>query len=89
MDFGKVTFEGKIFKLMEEADFTNRQLPSQFVNYHEVTKGETYDAEFSADAVDEDGIGHQVYWMFEFVKGNEPELDSLNWDNPVDVRLVK
>ncbi|MFE4569971.1 hypothetical protein [Paenibacillus chitinolyticus] len=81
MNFGKVTFEGKTYALTEEADFTNRQLPGQYVNYHEVTDGEAYDVEFSADAVDEKGNECKVYWMYEFIKGDEPELDSLNWDN--------
>lgn len=74
-DFGKVTFNGKEYTLTTQADFTNRVLPTN--NFNEASEGETYTAEFSAQTTN----GVTVYWMFDFVKGEEQELDSLDWDN--------
>lgn len=83
--FGTVTFEGKTFDLQSNADFTNTVLPSYiYKNYNDVFDGETYDVEFSASAADSEGNEATVYWMFEFVKGSEPEdLSDLNW-NKID-----
>ncbi|USG65145.1 hypothetical protein NDK47_23980 [Brevibacillus ruminantium] len=78
-NYGTVNFEGKTYKLTGEADFTNRLLEGRYKNYTDASEGDKYDAEFSAPAVDNEGNEVTVYWMFEFVKGDEPELDSLNW----------
>lgn len=87
--YGSVSFNGTTFNLTDQADFTGRQLDGRFTNYNEASEGEAYDVEFSASAKDDDGNDATVYWMFEFVKGDEPELDSLNWDNPSRVAVSK
>jgi hypothetical protein len=79
----QLTYNGKAYRLIEVADFTNRILPNTYKNYHEANVGETYSAEMSALAVTDevnDGIC-RIFWVFDFEKGNEPELDTLDYNN--------
>lgn len=78
-NFGEVEFEGKEYQLTSEADFTNRQLPGNW-NFNDVEEGEEYQFEMSASAVDEQGKEYQVTWIFWKVKGEDFELDSLDYD---------
>ena len=76
-DFGTVEYMGKIYTLKNQADFTNRLLPGNFVNYHEAETGEEFDFEMAADATSESGEDCTVYWIFSHTKG---ESDS-DWDS--------
>lgn len=79
-NLGTVTFQGREFDLTTESDFTSRVLESRYRNYNDASEGETYDVEFSAQGKDSEGNEVTVYWMFEFVKGAEPEdLSDLDW----------
>jgi len=78
-NFGEVEFEGKEYQLTGEADFTNRCLPGPW-NLNDVQMGEEYQFEMSAPAVDEQGKIYKVTWIFWKVKGEEFELDSLDYD---------
>lgn len=77
MYYGEVRFEGKEIILTSIADFTNRMLYSN--NMHEVEEGETFEAEMSAEGIDEEGNRVVVYWIFSFIKGAETDLDCLNY----------
>ena len=68
---------GKIYTLKNQADFTNRLLPGNFVNYHDAEEGEEFDFEMAADATSESGEDCTVYWIFSHTKG---ESDS-DWDS--------
>lgn len=83
--FGTVVFNGKSYWLTEQADFSNRQFPGSWFDAQE---GETYMTEFSATAVDGAGDGFEVYWQFETIKGEEPELDVYPWDEDHIVRVI-
>ena len=76
-DFGTVEYMGKIYTLKNQADFTNRLLPGNFVNYHDAEEGEEFDFEMAADATSESGEDCTVYWIFSHTKG---ESDS-DWDS--------
>ena len=76
-----VNFEGKEYRLLEQAEVTGTELDGRFTNYHEAQNGETYDFEMSAPALDDEENEVTVYWMFEAVKGEEQELDSYDYDN--------
>jgi len=70
-----VTFEGKKYQLVSDADFTNRVLPVNGYNDREQNDGK-YDFEMSAGAVDEDGNNCVVYWIFE----NDPDKELDEYD---------
>ncbi len=76
-DFGTVEYMGKRYTLKNQADFTNRLLPGNFVNYHDAERGEEFDFEMAADATSESGEDCTVYWIFSHTKG---ESDS-DWDS--------
>ena len=76
-----VKFDGKEYRLTEQAEVTGTELDGRFTNYHEVQNGETYDFEMSAPALDDEENEVTVYWMFENIKGEEKELDEFDYDN--------
>lgn len=78
-NYGEVEFEGKEYQLTGDADFTGRQLPGDW-NMNDVQDGEEYQFEMSAPAVGEDGKRYRVYWIFWVAKGEDWELDSLDYD---------
>lgn len=81
--FGTVEFEGTEYILMDQADFTNRQL----LKWQEE---EGY-AEFSAPATDGKGNSYKVLWLQKLVFDNGErveDLSDLDWSNPVDVRQI-
>lgn len=80
-NFGKVTFADKEYTLTSDADITSTSLDGRYVNYHEAAEGEEYSFQMSAQAIDEDGVEHTVYWIFEDIKGSEKDLDGHNYDN--------
>jgi len=87
MDYGTVEFKGKEYVLDGQADFTNRLINGgEGTNFVDAAEGETYTAEFSAPAHDAEGNQHTVYWMHDMTKGDEPELDTLDWSNVSKVR---
>jgi hypothetical protein len=74
--FGTVDFEGKTYHLLDQADFTGRQLLAWQVE-------EGY-AHFSAPAVDEEGNEYQVEWILKTVYENGEgieDLSELDWNN--------
>jgi hypothetical protein len=83
-----VTFEGKKYVLVTEPVFTNALLGNNFKNYSEVNVGEEYHTEMSAGAVSQ-GKMYMVFWIFTFVKLNEPEdLSDLSFENPYKVKSL-
>lgn len=84
--FGTVAHEGNVYWLTQHPDYSNRPFGGWWGDAQE---GESYTAEFEADAVDGAGDVYRVRWQFEVVKGEEPELDSLDWDEIADVTLVE
>lgn len=78
-EFGEVTFEGKSYALIAQADFSNRVFVGWFGDAQE---GEEYTVEFAARAVDAKGDPYEVYWQFETVKGEEPgDLSDYPFDD--------
>jgi hypothetical protein len=87
-NYGEVEFEGREYRLTSEADFTSRLLPGPW-NLKDVEDGEEYQFEMSADAIDDQGKGCKVIWIFWKVKGEDGwELDSLDYDKVQCVREV-
>lgn len=80
-----VTFDNKTFTLVTDAEITGRLLPYP-KNFHEVQDGEEYDFEMTAIAIDTEGNEYIVSWIFSAVKGDELELDCLDYDNVDDVK---
>lgn len=83
-NYGTTQREGKTIILDSDADFTSRLMPH--LPYHEAEEGDTYFFEMSANGHDEQGNNCTVYWEFEAVKGEEPELDT--YDYSVATRIV-
>lgn len=83
--FGTVLFEGKLYWLMEVADFSNRVFNGWWGDAQE---GETYTVEFQAKAVDSFGEYFEVVWQFDDVKGEEQPPDGYPWDDDHIVRVV-
>jgi len=80
--FGTVIFSGREYILTDQADFTNRILPSGYTNYNAVQDGDKYDFELSANAIDKDNNEYMVYWLFSNTKGESAaELDSYDYDD--------
>lgn len=79
MDYGTLEVNGVEYKMAGDIDFTGRQLDSRYTNYHEVEDGETYFAELGAHATDPEGKPVKLTWILSFIKGEEPELDSLDF----------
>lgn len=77
----EITFNGKIYTLATDADHTGRHLPSND-NYSQVDEGESYNFEMSAEATNATGERYIVYWMMTDTKGDEAELDDLDYTNP-------
>lgn len=86
-NYGEVEFEGREYQLTGEADFTNRCLPGNW-NLNDVQDGEEYQFEMAAPAVDDQGKECKVIWIFWKVKGEEFELDSLEYDKVYSVEEV-
>lgn len=83
-NFGSVTFEGKLYILTQDADYTNRVFPGWFGDAQD---GETYTTEFSAAAIDENGDKCRVFWQFEEIRGQEREdSEKYDWSNVAFVR---
>lgn len=85
---GRIEHEGKIYKLTADADFTGRQLDGPW-NMNDVQEGEEYQFEMAASAVGEDGKKCKVVWIFWKVKGEEWELDELDYDKVYSVEEVE
>ena len=77
--YGKVTYEGRHYHLIEDAEMTNRLTEFPYVN---APIGELYEFEMSAPAIDENGVEYTVYWEFTERKGQETSLDELDYSNP-------
>lgn len=75
-----INFNGKTYTLTTDAEPSSRLLPYP-KNYHEMETGEEYDFEMIAKAVDDEGNEYYVSWIFSEVKGEELELDCLDYDN--------
>jgi hypothetical protein len=75
--FGTITFEGKKYDLQADANFTDRQLLDWQTD-------EGY-AEFSADAVDENGNDCKVYWILQ--SRDVEDLENLDWNNVDRIKL--
>lgn len=78
--YGTVTHNGVSYTLIDVADMSSRLMP--YKPYHEAEEGDEYEFEMTANAVDDDGNLYQVAWIFEAVKGDEPELDSYDYGTP-------
>jgi hypothetical protein len=75
MDFGKVTFEGKEYRLTSAAEFEYRSHANGWQLQHP-------DNYVSAHAVDAEGNKYKVWW---FVPDTSVELDSIDYSNVDDV----
>jgi len=81
-EFGTVTFDGREYALTSQADYTSRLLPGGYTNWYDASKGDAYDFEMSAWAIDKDGNEYTVYWLFEGRKGKDDyELDSYDYSD--------
>lgn len=80
-NYGSVTYQGKTYVLLEEADMTNRVLGGIYTDYNDAEDGETYDFEMKAKAADESGTECTVYWIFQDIKGEDgKDLDEFDYD---------
>lgn len=68
-----VKHDNKTLTLTADAQLSNRVFAGW---WGDAKDGETYQAEFSAPAKDDQGNEYTVYWQFEAIKGQEPEDDS-------------
>lgn len=66
----EVMFQGKTYKVIEDATFSNCVFPGW---WGDAEVGETYTAQFWANAEGPDGEDYRVTWEFPVVKGEEPE----------------
>ena len=72
-NLGRVEFEGRHYRLLDQAMLTGRCLPDSQSDTH---------FEMSAPAVavfDDASKEYTVYWIFESIE--DAELDSYNYDN--------
>ena len=77
-NYGTVEFEGRTITLTSDIEFTSTVIPNR-TNYNDAAEGEEYYAQLSATGIDPEGNKVYVYWVKEFVKAEERELDSLDW----------
>ena len=82
-NYGTAQFEEKTITLDDQAEPTSRLMP--YRPYHEAETGDEYWFEMSAPGHDRDGNGCTVYWEFSAVKGDEPELDTYDYDQAASV----
>ena len=83
-DVATVEFEGKTYTLQSQAEYSNRVFDGW---WGDAQGGDEYIAEFSAPAVDDEGIPYEVYWQFTHIRNQEPEdLSNLDWDNIAFIR---
>lgn len=73
-----IVFKGKSYTLTTDADFTNRTMPVN--DYNDPDEDGNYTFEMSAQAVDTDGTGYTVYWIFT-TSVDIVELDEYDYDN--------
>ncbi|MFA5300498.1 MAG: hypothetical protein WC389_20110 [Lutibacter sp.] len=72
-----IIFGNKEYKLISEADYSNRVLTYQDFNSVEI--GDNFDFEMVAKAIGEDGEEYNVFWIFTDTKGEEQELDCFDY----------
>lgn len=79
--YGTVESDGKFYTVTTDAVTTNRVL-NNGQDYNDKGDGEIYEFEMSADAIDPEGNGYIVYWVFEDVKGDggKESLDLFDYD---------
>jgi hypothetical protein len=78
-NYGKVNFNGKTYRLDNQAELTNRVFPGWWGDAEE---GESYTAEWAADAADEQGQDCKVVWQWQEIKGEELEdAGNYPWDD--------
>lgn len=79
---GLYTVDGKRYALTQDAQPTSRLFSDGHVNFNDVADGETYDEEWSAQAIDEIGNRFTVYWIFENTKGENgiESPENFPWD---------
>lgn len=79
-NYGEIIYNGKVFKLLEEANLTNRVLGGIYTDYNDAEDGDIYDIELKARAVDEAGTECTVYWIFQDIKGEDSwDLDDFDY----------
>lgn len=88
IDYGSVTYEGKEYRLTQEAYETSRLF---YGSWNDRYDDGTFEAEYAASAVDEAGNKYEVTWHFPATPGEEPE-DESNWpwgdEHIVKVELI-
>lgn len=77
-----VSYQGKNYKLIGDISATNRVFSGW---WGDAKNGEEYIAEYSAPAVGDDGEEYVIRWQFDVIKGDEPEDDTLDWENVYQV----
>jgi hypothetical protein len=83
----KFTHNEKEYTLTSEATLSNRVFPGW---YNDVEEGEMYQAEYQADAVDENGKSYMIVWHFDETNGAETEdAGDYPWDDDHIYRVVE
>lgn len=79
---GTLSYNGKEYAFVSDADYTNALLPDCYTNYNDACTDEEYDFEMSASAIDEEGNCYEIFWIFTGIKGEDDyELDSYDYNN--------
>ena len=76
--YGEISFQGKSYALIEQAELTNRLF---YGWWGDAKAGEEFLMELSAPAMDVDENEYVVTWQFEVIKGEEPDdASGYDWD---------
>lgn len=84
-NYGNVTFKGKKYYLTTQAEPTSAVVPN---GYNDVKKGEYFNFQMSAYAVDKDNNKYLILWIFSDVKGEEKDYDEFDYDDVYDVMPI-
>lgn len=82
---GFAKYHGRIFALTEKPHLSAPEFPDWQAD---VKDGEEYVFEWCADAIDENGDDHCIFWKFKGFKGRTIHAKNLDWSDVHDALQV-
>lgn len=76
MKFGVIKVDGKTYYLTQEPSIYNAKFDEPYENYNNAVAGDRYDTEIQAEALDENGTLHMVWWIVSKIRERDDKQNS-------------